>query len=152
MKGLPTLATIAQSLLSAQAGLRSRFDDFRRALDRRDEEAYRLGLTDFHQSLRRWTEAEETALLPAVLRAGIAGRDPRRELRLEWVQLRELTRYLLSQVNDRAPIGDILGFAENLERRFAAHEWEMATVYYPAAAPLLTGEEWKVLIEASPEP
>ena len=139
-------------LLRAQAELRERFDDFRRALDRRDEEAYRLGLADFHQTLRRWTEAEETALLPAVLRANIAGRDPRRELRLEWVQLRELTRYLLSQVNDRAPIGDILGFVENLERRFAAHESEMETVYYPAAAPLLTNEEWTILSEASPGP
>jgi len=29
-------------LLSAQHALRSRFDDFRRALERRDEEAYRL--------------------------------------------------------------------------------------------------------------
>ncbi len=136
--------------MEAQRALRSRFEDFRRALDRRDEEAYRLGLTDFHQTLRRWTEAEETALLPAVLRGEIAGRDPRRELRLEWVQLRELTRYLLSQVNERAPIGDIVGFVENLERRFAAHESEMETVYYPAAAPRLTGAEWAILIAASP--
>ena len=142
----------AAGLMSAQGALRSRFDDFRRALDRRDEEAYRLGLTDFHQTLRRWTEAEETALLPAVLRANIAGRDPRRELRLECVQLRELTRYLLSQVNDRAPIGDILGFTENLERRLAAHESEMESVYYPAAAPLLTGDEWRILSGASPGP
>ena len=146
------MKTALEGLLSAQSALRSRFEDFRRALDRRDEEAYRLGLTDFHQSLRRWTEAEEKALLPAVLRAGIAGRDPQRELRLEWVQLRELTRYLLSQVNDNAPIGDILGFAENLERRFAAHESEMENVYYPAAAPALTDEEWKILSEASPGP
>jgi hypothetical protein len=141
-----------EGLRFAQATLRSRFDDFRHALDRRDEEAYRLGLADFHQTLRRWTEAEETALLPAVLRANIAGRDPRRELRLEWVQLRELTRYLLSQVNDRAPIGDILGFAVNLERRFSAHELEMESVYYPAAAPLLTADEWRTLSGASPVP
>ena len=138
--------------MAAQRELRSRFEDFRRALERRDEEAYRLGLTDFHQCLRKWTEAEEEALLPAVLRGEIAGRDPRRELRLEWVQLRELTRYLLSQVNERAPIGDIVGFVENLERRFAAHESEMETVYYPAAAPRLTDEEWRILIEASPGP
>jgi hypothetical protein len=138
--------------MAAQGALRSRFDDFRRALDRRDEEAYRLGLADFHLSLRRWTEAEEAALLPAVLRADIAGRDPRRELRLEWVQLRELTRYLLSQVTDRTPIGDILGFVENLERRFKAHESEMESVYYPAAAPVLTPEEWRVLAESAPSP
>jgi hypothetical protein len=139
-----------EGLMAAQAALRSRFDDFRRAFDRRDEEAYRLGLTDFHQCLRRWTEAEEEALLPAVLRADIAGRDPRRELRLEWVQLRELTRYLLSQINDRAPIGDILGFVENLERRFKAHESEMEGVYYPAAAPVLTSEEWRILGSSAP--
>jgi len=138
-------------LLAVQQALRSRFDDFRRALDRRDAEAYRLGLTDFHNCLRRWTEAGEKALLPAVLRAGIAGRDPQRELRLEWVQLRELTRYLLSQINDRAPIGDIMGFAENLERRFAAHESEVRNVYYPAAAGALTSEEWRILLRAAPE-
>ena len=140
-----------EKLLGAQRSLRERFDDFRRALDRRDVEAYRLGLTDFHTCLRRWTEAEEKALLPAVLRAGIAGRDPQRELLLEWVQLRELTRYLLSQINDRAPIGDIVGFAENLERRLAAHESEAQNVYYPSAAGVLTPDEWRILVCAAPE-
>jgi hypothetical protein len=139
-----------EGLIRAQAALRSRFDDFRRALERRDEEAYRVGLTDFHQSLRRWTEAQESALLPAVLRADIAGRDPRRELRLEWVQLRELTRYLLSQINDRAPIGDVVGFVENLERRFKAHESDLESVYYPAAVAALTSEEWRILGDSAP--
>jgi hypothetical protein len=140
------------TLLSAQGALRSRFEDFRRALDRRDGEAYRLGLSDFLACLRRWTEAQEVALLPAILRAGIPGRDPRRELRLEWVQLRELTRYLLSQINDRAPMADILGFTENLERRFAAHEADLVSVYFGAAAPLLTAEERKILLDAAPPP
>jgi len=140
----------AKGLLEAQAGLRSRFEDFRQALDRRDEEAYRLGLTDFHDCLRRWTEAEEKALLPAILRAAIPGRDPQRELRLEWVQLRELTRYLLSQVNDRAPMADILGFMENLARRFAAHESDLQNVYYPAAVNTLTAGEWATLAAAAP--
>ena len=140
----------AKGLLEAHAGLRSRFDDFRQALDRRDEEAYRLALTDFHDCLRRWTEAEEKALLPAILRTAIPGRDPQRELRLEWVQLRELTRYLLSQINDRAPMGDVLGFTENLARRFAAHESDLQAVYYPAAASALTAAEWSLLAEAAP--
>jgi hypothetical protein len=139
-------------LLGAQRALRDRFDDFRKALDRRDEEAYRLGLTDFHGCLRRWTEAEERALLPALLRTGIPGRDPQRETRLEGVQLRELTRFLLSQVTDRAPLSDILGFADNLERRWSAHESEMTRVYYPVAAAALTEEEWKILAAAAPEP
>jgi hypothetical protein len=108
-------------------------------------------LTDFHDCLRRWTEAEEKALLPAILRTPIPGRDPHRELRLEWVQLRELTRYLLSQINDRARMADILGFAENLARRFAAHESDLQTIYYPAAASALTAEEWTLLAEAAPK-
>jgi len=138
-------------LLLAQRSLRSRFDDFRGALDRRDEEAYRLALADFHRCLVRWTQAEEQALLPAVLRAGIAGRDPGRELRLEWVQVRELTRYLLEQITARAPISDVLGLAENLGRRFAAHESEMESVYSPAAAALLTADELAVLEDAAPK-
>ena len=138
------------ALLSAQQGLRSRFEDFQRALERRDEEAYRVALTDFHACLRRWTEAEEEALLPAVLRAGVAGRDPGRELRLEWVQVRELTRYLLSQINDRAKLADLLGFTENLARRLAAHQAQLEAVYFPAAAATLRSDEWKRLAEAAP--
>jgi hypothetical protein len=141
-----------RGLSAAQRAMRARFDDFRRALDRRDEEAYRLGLTDFHACLRRWTEAQEKALLPAVLRAGISGRDPQRELRLEWVQLRELTRHLLSQIDGRTPLADILGFAENLERRFAAHEAGLVSVYFSAAAPLLTADERRILEDAAPPP
>jgi len=147
-----TEAGILRDLVSAQRALRSRFDDFRRALERRDEEAYRLALTDFHRCLVRWTQAEEEALLPAILRASINGRDPRRELRLEWVQVRELARYLLSQVTDRAQIADILGLAENLERRLAAHESEMEKVYYPAVATLLNDEETRILRDAVPPP
>jgi hypothetical protein len=144
------IATTLESLLSAQSALRARFEDFRQALDRRDEEAYRLSLTDFHDCLRRWTDAQERALLPAILRTPIPGRDPGRELRLEWVQLRELTRFLLSQINDRAPMGDILGFTENLARRFAAHEADLQTIYYPAAATALTATERALLAEAAP--
>lgn|SRR5262245_44692436 len=142
-----------QDLLAASQALRSRFEDFRQALDRRDLEAYRFALDDFHRNLVRWTRAEEEALLPAIQRADIiADRNPERELRLQWVQVRELTRYLLEQVNVGAPIGDVLGFAENLERRLAAHLSEMDDVYYPAAAPLLTEKEWRTLSEAAPPP
>jgi hypothetical protein len=139
-------------LLSAQRALRSRFDDFRRALDRRDEAAYRMALADFHGCLKRWTEAGERSLMPALARVEIPGRDPQRELRLEYVQLRELARYLLSQIAERAPLADVLGLVENLERRLSAHESEMEKVYYPSAAPLLTSEEWLLLTESAPPP
>lgn len=141
-----------ESLLAASRALRSRFDDFRQSLDRRDLEAYRFALDDFHRNLVRWTRAEEEALLPALRRAGLSGRDPERELRLQWVQVRELTRYLLEQVEAAAPISDVLGFAENLGRRFAAHLSEMENVYYPLAAPLLTEQERGRLDEAAPSP
>jgi hypothetical protein len=140
----------AAALLSAQRALRNRFEDFRRAFDRRDEEAYRVALADFHACLQRWTAAIESALLPAVLRAGIPGRDPGRELRLDCVQVRELTRFLVEEVNRRAPLSDLLGLVENLARRFAAHDSELTTVYLPAASPHLTPAEWEALESAAP--
>ena len=140
----------AAELLSAQDSLRSRFEDFRRALDRRDEAAYRLALDDFHQQLKRWTAAEERVLLPVLARTTFPGRVPQRELTLEYVQLRELTRYLVSQIAENAPIADVLGLVENLHRRLSAHESEMEKVYYPSAAPLLTPEEWKILRDSAP--
>src|SRR5215470_8784115 len=76
-------------LRAAQAALRSRFEDFRQALERRDGPAYRLALADFHDALGRWTAAEEQALVPALLRSPIPGRDARRELTLEFVQPHE---------------------------------------------------------------
>ena len=144
--------TSTAALLAVQKGLRSRFDDFRHALDRREDEAGRLALADFHKHLCSWTAAEERALLPALARISLPGRDPQRELRLQYVQIRELTRYLLSQIGERAPLADVLGLVENLERRLSAHESEMETVYYPSAAPILTSEEWRLLTEASPPP
>jgi hypothetical protein len=139
-------------LLEPQRILRSRFEDFRKALVRRDRAAYELALRDFEGELRRWTEAEERVLLPALARVGVPGRDPQRELRLEYVQVRELTRYLLEQVSKSGAIGDILGLVENLDRRLAAHEAEMERVYYPAVASVLSPEERAKLAEAAPSP
>jgi hypothetical protein len=137
--------------LAPQRSLRARFDDFRQALERRDRIAYQLALRDFQGALRRWTETEERVLLSALARTAIPGRDPQRELRLQYVQVRELTRYLLEQVSGSAPIGDILGLVENLERRLSAHEGEMERVYYPAALLVLTDAERRALRDGAPE-
>jgi len=109
-----------------------------------------VAIDDFERHLRAWTEAEETALVPALERARIPGRDVRRELRLEYVQIRELTHYIALQIAEQASSMAIAGYAENLDRRLHAHEREMESVYYPAAAPLLTAEEWSVLGAARP--
>ena len=136
-------------LRRAQEGLRNRFDDFRRALERRDGPAYRLGLADFQQALEAWTAAEQNALLPALERTEIPGRDARREVTLEFVQLRELTRQLRVQIEAGARMADVLGLAENLARRFDAHDGGMRDVYFPAAAPLLDVAGRRVLEEAA---
>lgn len=143
-------ARTARALLdAAQADLRNRFDDFRQAFERRDEAAYRLALSDFHERLCEWTAAEERALVPALRRAGVANRDPRRELSLEYVQLRELTRQIRLGIDARAPLADLLGLVENLARRLEAHERGNRDVYYPAAAGVLTDEEMRALEDAA---
>ena len=136
-------------LRRAQEGLRSRFDDFRQALERRDAPAYRLGLADFQQALEAWTAAEQRALLPALERAEIPGRDAKREVTLEFAQLRELTRQLRVGIEGDARMADVLGLAENLARRFDAHERGMRDVYHPAAAPRLTDGERETLEDAA---
>ncbi len=138
------------SLLRVQRSLRSRFDEFRLAVQRENATAAEIALDDFEQHFRRWTEAEEEALIPALVRAKIEGRDVRRELRLEYVQIRELTRFVLQQIRDRIRLTDLNGYIENLDRRLRAHESEMQRVYYPAAEKMLTAEERKTLESAQP--
>ena len=135
-------------LLSVPRALRSRFDDFQRALRNENRVAMEVAIDDFERHLRAWTAAEENALIPALERANIPGRDVRRELRLEYVQIRELTHYIALQLGEGAPSINIAGYVENLDRRLHAHEREMANVYYPAAS--LTDEEWAILAAALP--
>jgi len=142
--------TRLEILLAAQRALRSRFDDFQRALRNENRSAMEVAIADFEQHLRDWTEAEEKALMPAVIRAQIHGRDSRRELRIEYVQIRELARYIAQLISEHLPSMNIIGYVENLDRRLHAHESEMEKVYYPAAAALLTDEEWSVLEAARP--
>jgi Hemerythrin HHE cation binding domain len=141
-----------EPLLAPQRALRNRFEDFRQALGRRQMAAVEVAFLDFCRQLERWTAEEERVLLPAVARATIPGRDPQRELRLEYVQLRELTRFVLRQILEAAPIADVLGFVENLERRLTAHESQMSEVYYPAVAGILLPSERRALEEAAPPP
>ena len=138
-------------LLSAQRALRSRFEDFKHALRHENGPAIEVALVDFERHLRRWTETEEKALVPALMRANIPGRDARRELHLEYMQIRELTRYIVQQITEGIRFNQLLGFVDNLDRRLSAHEKEMGQVYSPAAATILTDEEWQALETARPE-
>ncbi len=148
---MPAREERTDTLLHAQRALRSRFDDFRQAFQRDDRTALHVALVDFEEQFRRWTEAEEKTLVPALARNGIPGRDPRRELRLEYVQIRELTRYLVRQLDEGIRANDLAGFVENLDRRLRAHESEMERLYYPAVQTMLTAEEWSILESARPD-
>lgn len=136
----------------AQRALRNRFDDFQKAFERRDEAAARVAILDFHARLREWTAALESTLLPALAAASSPRRDLQRELSLDFVQLRELTRYLIEQIADRAALSDILGLIQNLDRRLLAHASQMETVYVGAATAVLTPEGWRSLEKARPDP
>ncbi|MEO8432736.1 MAG: hypothetical protein ABI592_14595 [Acidobacteriota bacterium] len=144
------MAESVEILRAAQRALRSRFEDFRRAFSRRDAAAYQLAIEDFSTHLRRWTLAQEQVLLPALARVPIPGRDAQRELRLELVQVRELTRFLREQLAQSAPLSDTIGLVENLDRRLTAHEKELESVYFGAAATALREEEWDALRRAAP--
>jgi hypothetical protein len=109
-----------------------------------------MALADFHERLVAWTTAEQGSLLPALERAMLADRSPRRELSLEYVQLRELTAHVRREIDGRGRLSDLLGFVENLSRRLAAHERGNAEVYYPAASGRLTDDERGRLEEAAP--
>lgn len=137
-------------LLDGQRALRDRFNDVAGAMRRNDKTALDVALGDFETHLRRWTKAGEQALIPAVTRAAVPGRDPRRELRLEYVQLRELTNFIARGRENKAQPSELLGYLENLDRRLAAHERENRSVYYPVAAGSLTEDEWAILEAARP--
>jgi len=142
--------TRLETLLAAQHALRDRFEDFFRAMQRENALAAAVALDDFERHLRRWTEAGEKALIPALMRVPLSGRNVRYELHLEYVQLRELTRFLLQQLQEGIRPSHLLGYTQNLARRLQAHEQQMSEVYYPAAADEVTEEEWAVLEEARP--
>jgi hypothetical protein len=139
-----------QELAAVQSTLRNRWIDFRRAFERRDGAAYRLALDDFARHLRRWTLAEERSLVPALSRSTGAPRHAARELKVELVQVRELTRFLLEQISTHSPLADVLGLIENLDRRFGAHEDRLLSDYFPAAVPSLTEDDWAELRESAP--
>ena len=138
--------------MGAQRALRSRFDDFYRALKRGDRGSPEVALIDFDENFRRWSLAEEQTLLPALARLTLAGRDPQRELRLEYAQIREITALLRRRLAEGLRPADLLGFADNLNLRLAAHEAGMEGVYLPAADAVLLPHEREALERACPEP
>jgi hypothetical protein len=126
------------ALFAPQRALRERFEAFRRALDAGDRVATEIVLLEFERGLRRRIELELRVLQPALATVALPGRNARRELEMQYVQLRELVRNLAQRIAANSPRSETIGFAENLDRRLSAHEAELERVYYPAAWPALS--------------
>jgi hemerythrin superfamily protein len=101
---------------------------FGRFLAAQDREAAGRAIGDFDAALRRHTELEEEHLYPAAPggklspRAEESERDRLfRELRLEHVQIRELSGMMVRQLGGTGGAAAARGLAANLARRWDAH-------------------------------
>ncbi len=88
----------------------------------------RAAAEEFDRELRRHTQEEEDVLLPPASGHGLApaeGETERerltRELRIEHVQLRELSGILVRRLSEGAASGEARGIVSNLARRWDAH-------------------------------
>lgn len=101
---------------------------FGRFLGSQDRESATRAIAEFDEALRRHTENEERDVFPAapegklVARAGEADSERLfRELRLEHVQIRELSGMIVRQLGGTGdPVG-VPGLAASLARRWDAH-------------------------------
>jgi hypothetical protein len=128
--------------------LSARFEDFRQALERRDGAAYRTAVQDLLERLTVWSGALDRIVVPALER--IPRRDLARELTVDLVQLRELARHIVKQIETAAPLSDLLGLVENFRGRLSAHARQMSEVYAPAAGPALSDADGAELAAARP--
>lgn len=103
-------------------------DLFGRFLSSPDRESAASAIREFDATLRRHTEHEEEHVFPAaaggklVARAGESDGDRLfRELRLEHVQIRELSGMIVRQLGQAGDTGAVRGLAASLARRWDAH-------------------------------
>jgi Hemerythrin HHE cation binding domain len=103
-------------------------DLFGRFLSSPDRESAASAIREFDATLRRHTEHEEEHVFPAaaggklVARAGESDEDHLfRELRLEHVQIRELSGMIVRQLSEAGDAGAVRGLAASLARRWDAH-------------------------------
>jgi hemerythrin-like domain-containing protein len=103
-------------------------DLFGRFLASPDRESAARAIREFDATLRRHTEHEEEHVFPAasggklVARAGESDGDRIfRELRVEHVQIRELSGMIVRQLSEAGEGGAVRNLAANLARRWDAH-------------------------------
>jgi hypothetical protein len=115
-------------LIEEHRSLDERFGRFLAAATGGDATAASEAIRAFDDDLRRHTGVEEEHLLPAPTGGRLAAATDetpeerlRRELRLEHVQVRELSAMIRRLLEERADLPGALRLAGNLARRWDAH-------------------------------
>jgi hypothetical protein len=133
-----------------------RLDDlFGRFLSSPDRESASRAIGDFDAALRAHTRLEEEHLFPAAPEGKLVARSGEseqerlfRELRLEHVQIRELSGIIVRQLGPGGDPRGVPGLAASLARRWDAHTEREEREGYPASIALLDGEGAAALREA----
>jgi hypothetical protein len=101
---------------------------FGRFLASPDRESATRAIREFDEALRRHTEQEEVDVFPAAAGGKLAARPGEsdrdrifRELRLEHVQIRELSGMIVRQLGEDSDSGGVRSLAASLARRWDAH-------------------------------
>jgi hypothetical protein len=123
-----TAETLADALVREHRRLDALLGRFFGAAHARASDAAREAIRDFDEELRRHTSFEEERVLPrAEGRRLLPGEEESdrdrlaRELRLEHVQIRELSAMMRRLLEERADLAGAERLAANLARRWDAH-------------------------------
>lgn len=119
---------LASRLVAEHRALDELFGRFLSALWSENAAGAGAAIEEFDRELRRHTREEEESVLltPAGHKLAPADEESERqrvsrELRLEHVQLRELSGMVIRRVSEEAPAGEIRALAASLARRWDAH-------------------------------
>ena len=123
-----TSPALVERLTREHRRLDDLFGQLLAALNTGDTEAARRASESFDDALRGHTREEEEEVFPAVSKQGLApsseessSRRLYRELRLEHVQIRELSGMIRRILREAVRLDEIPGLAANLARRWDAH-------------------------------
>ena len=122
---------LAEALIREHRELDDLFGRFLAAASAGDPDAAAVAIAAFDDALRRHTRSEEERLYPVTESSGPGGLAPRpegdaqrgifRELRLEHVQIRELSAMMRRLLEEKADLESARRLAPNLARRWDAH-------------------------------
>jgi hypothetical protein len=119
---------LAETLTREHRMLDELFGGFLSAAARGDAEAARRAIEEFDRELRRHTALEEERLLPKPTGHKLAPPEEEqeeerlfRELRLEHVQVREVSAMIVRQLAEKSDLAGASALAGNLARRWDAH-------------------------------